>query len=223
MARLSKSHTMVPVFRSKRSLFLFAFLFTLIFICCTKKKEIVYEFSYTGSPYKGKVVHFLNTSSGADKFLWSFGDGTTASVAKPDHTYTNGGLYKVSLVINDDTSHIIKKDVGIGVDSTAMTLLVGSRTYSQNSVGQDSTYPPTNYTYPDTIMTIKEINPATISFGDEVFYFSSFAGGVLVFNGTSTGSDYSHLSYDIANDKISYEHYKQASRHYYFTDYKHSK
>jgi PKD repeat protein len=214
---------MVSVFRSKSLLFILPFLCTLILLCCKKRNEIVYEFSYSGSPYIGNVIHFKNTSTGTDRFLWSFGDGTTATVAKPDHTYTNGGIYKVSLVINDDTSHIIKKDVGIGVDSIAMTFLVGTRSYSHSSLGQDSTYPPTNYTYPDTIMTIKEIDPATISFGNELFYFSSFASGVLKFNGTTESSDYSHLSYDIANDKISYEHYKQASRHYYFTDYKYSK
>lgn len=217
-----KSQTMVPVFRSRYLLFLLPFLCSLVFVCC-KKEEIVYAFSYSGSPYIGNVIHFSNTSHGAEKFSWSFGDGTTASEARPDHTYTSGGIYKVSLVINDDTSHIVHRDVPIGVDSVAMSMLVSTRSYSHSSVGQDSTYPPKNFTYPDTIMTIKEIDPATISFGSELFYFSSFAGGVLKFNGTKGSSDYSHLSYDIANDKIAYEHYKQASRHYYFTDYKYSK
>ena len=107
-----------------------------------------------------------------------------------------------------------------------MTLLVSTRTYSHSAVGQDSTYPPTNYTYPDTIMTIKEIDPATVSFGDELFYFSSFAGGSLKFTGQEMGAvstDSSTLSFDITNGQIAYKHYKQASRHYYFTDYKYSK
>jgi PKD repeat protein len=45
----------------------------------------------------GAPVVFTNTSANADTFLWAFGDGITATVANPAHTYAAAGTYTVSL------------------------------------------------------------------------------------------------------------------------------
>lgn len=45
----------------------------------------------------GLSVSFQNTSSDADRYSWSFGDGTTSNEVNPTHVYAEEGLYDVSL------------------------------------------------------------------------------------------------------------------------------
>lgn len=45
----------------------------------------------------GLSVSFQNTSSDADRYTWSFGDGNTSTEANPTHVYAEEGLYDVSL------------------------------------------------------------------------------------------------------------------------------
>src|SRR6185436_14105135 len=56
---------------------------------------------FDGAPLEGTVpltVTFTNLTSGtAGTYLWNFGDGTTSSATNPSHTYTNSGLFTVSL------------------------------------------------------------------------------------------------------------------------------
>jgi len=42
-------------------------------------------------------VTFTNLSQGTDTYLWAFGDGITATVANPVHTYATAGTYTVTL------------------------------------------------------------------------------------------------------------------------------
>ncbi|MFZ4563885.1 MAG: PKD domain-containing protein [Bacteroidales bacterium] len=44
----------------------------------------------------GQTVIFNNTTSGADSYLWDFGDGQTSTEQNPTHTYT-GGPFTVTL------------------------------------------------------------------------------------------------------------------------------
>gem|GEM_PF-510779 len=44
---------------------------------------------------------FENTSSGANQYLWDFGDGTASDQASPSHTYTEGGNYTVVLTASN--------------------------------------------------------------------------------------------------------------------------
>ena len=50
-------------------------------------------------------VNFTNFSSGSQKFIWDFGDGTKDSTTKhPKHSYTTKGVYKISLTVIDSNS-----------------------------------------------------------------------------------------------------------------------
>lgn len=42
-------------------------------------------------------VKFSNASSGANSYIWSFGDGATSTLENPSHNYTAPGLYRVGL------------------------------------------------------------------------------------------------------------------------------
>ena len=55
---------------------------------------------FVAVPTNGPVpltVAFTNQSLNATDFLWSFGDGQTATNVHPVHTYTNAGVYSVEL------------------------------------------------------------------------------------------------------------------------------
>ncbi len=44
------------------------------------------------------TVNFSNTSTGAQTYVWNFGDGNTSSAANPVHTYTKTGNFTVRLI-----------------------------------------------------------------------------------------------------------------------------
>lgn len=44
-----------------------------------------------------QLIQFLNTSTGADHYLWDFGDGNSSSEVNPTHVYTSAGLFAVYL------------------------------------------------------------------------------------------------------------------------------
>lgn len=46
------------------------------------------------------TVNFDNLSTGADDYLWNFGDGTTSDAFEITHTYADTGTYTVTLIAN---------------------------------------------------------------------------------------------------------------------------
>ena len=44
------------------------------------------------------LVHFTNNSVNGTSFVWNFGDGTSSTLLNPTHSFTNYGLYTVSLM-----------------------------------------------------------------------------------------------------------------------------
>ena len=61
------------------------------------------EVDFSATPLSGDVplsVSFSDLSTGViTAWTWDFGDGTTSSAESPTHTYTEGGSYPVSLVV----------------------------------------------------------------------------------------------------------------------------
>ena len=51
------------------------------------------------------TVQFINQSSDADRFIWDFGDGGTATVASPQHSYARG-RYEVQLIAIDEECNL---------------------------------------------------------------------------------------------------------------------
>jgi len=46
---------------------------------------------------KGESLRLNNTSTGADRYLWDFGDGQTSTTADPSHRYAAAGTYQIRL------------------------------------------------------------------------------------------------------------------------------
>jgi PKD repeat protein len=65
----------------------------------TVTSAVVADFS--AFPLSGPLpllVQFLNNSTGADSYVWAFGDDITSTLPSPTHTYTASGVYTISLV-----------------------------------------------------------------------------------------------------------------------------
>lgn len=71
----------------------------------------------------GYTVEFENQSSGADAFLWSFGDGQTSNEANPVHTYEQGGFYNVRLVC---TNQCYSRDTTLSIAVTPGEVLANN-------------------------------------------------------------------------------------------------
>lgn len=56
-------------------------------------------------------VTFVNSTTDAETYSWDFGDGQISTLENPYHLYTEGGVYKVKLVVSDSKgkqSQVIK-------------------------------------------------------------------------------------------------------------------
>jgi len=56
--------------------------------------------AFTADPTSGLVplsVQFTNQSNNAQSYVWDFGDGENSASLNPDHIYTTGGVYTVTL------------------------------------------------------------------------------------------------------------------------------
>ncbi len=79
--------------------------------------------SATATPTSGQAplaVHFYSTVTGGDTpytYAWSFGDGGTADVANPVHTFTAGGNYTAQLTVTDNTDDTATDSVVIHVSA----------------------------------------------------------------------------------------------------------
>ena len=196
------------------------FLLSLGFAACKKeKKATVYDFSYSGSSYIGNTVHFKTTPYPDGKSAWDFGDNTSAAVANPDHIYTVAGSYTVSLVLDGDTAHTIKKTLKIGADSLIMAGLMTTRVYKYFSTwtsnGGPSIIIHDTMSYMDTLISVTMVDPATILFSKENFYVTSFDGTLLKFehsfddySGFSPGPhvNYKYLSFYLSTNEVHYKY-----------------
>ena len=70
-----------------------------------------------GYSLSGNTVTFTDSSLGnPNNWYWQFGDATTSTLQNPVHTYTNNGLYNISLTISNsatDCSNIISKQLNV--------------------------------------------------------------------------------------------------------------
>ncbi|MEK9723025.1 MAG: PKD domain-containing protein [Rhodospirillaceae bacterium] len=68
------------------------------------------------------TINFYDTSSDADSWAWTFGDGTTSTSQNPSHTYNSDGTYSVSLTVTGPlgsltfTDHVYVGAAYIGPD-----------------------------------------------------------------------------------------------------------
>lgn len=85
------------------------------------------DFSFTTS---GLTATFVDQTPNADiavaAWAWDFGDGATATLQNPSHTYAAAGAYQVTLTVtgNNGLTDAISKDVAVSGGSSGLTLTV---------------------------------------------------------------------------------------------------
>lgn len=84
------------------------------------------------------TVNFTDTSlNNPTSWLWDFGDGNTSTLQNPQHTYTIGGTYNVSLTAtNSFGSNLITKNSYI-----TSNILAGQQIFTSSFSIQDWTVP----------------------------------------------------------------------------------
>ena len=88
----------------------------LLTACCAligcKKNNVDFTYSPT-EPRAGQSVLFSNQSSSGEDWEWTFGDGGTATLRSPSHTYRNPGSYLVTLKVDNKKSWMVSKQITV--------------------------------------------------------------------------------------------------------------
>lgn len=71
---------------------------TLVRVAKIEPPTPVVSFTGSGEGCAPLTVSFQNNTLYADRYEWDFGDGMKSNELNPTHTYTDGGLYSISLV-----------------------------------------------------------------------------------------------------------------------------
>jgi gliding motility-associated-like protein len=100
-------------------------LLTLIFchLISELKLSASTSFTYSGTCQNEKTK-FTNTSNWGNKYLWRFGDGNISSNRDPEYTFTEAGLYNVTLIVSKDTI----------TDSTSQQIIIYSTVFTENDI-----------------------------------------------------------------------------------------
>lgn len=77
------------------------------------------------SNFGSYTIQFINNSTLATEYLWDFGDGQTSTQANPQHTYSGGGNFTVTLTAtNGDCADVFELEV--------MSVAVDENEFSEN-------------------------------------------------------------------------------------------
>jgi photosystem II stability/assembly factor-like uncharacterized protein len=68
----------------------------------------------------GSNIEFSSNGAAGLKYQWTFGDGTTSTVAHPSHAYTTPGVYMVHVVVTNEAGSSAQADFVVRVANTAI-------------------------------------------------------------------------------------------------------
>lgn len=179
---------------------------------CTFKPY--YDFSVTGGLVTNDTLTFTAVAYPAtgNTYNWSFGDGTTSSVAQPIHLYTTAGSYPVTLTVNNDDEYRVTKTLKIVKAAVYTRSIAGTRMFHncQRVVYWVDKTKDTTF-YGDSTVTITYLSGVTLgalgetytynegkSVGGIVYYWRDHPGGAIPLD-----PDPAYIIYDPAKDSIS--------------------
>ncbi len=178
----------------------------------------------TGYP----VYFFSDASSNATGYHWDFGDGSTASEARPTHTYTAAGTYVVTLSINGRLP--VSRSVYVSDPPPYPFSL--NPTHKWRHSYQVTNGLGNSWYLPDTTFALKVIDPITILLGNDTLYYVTMypedSGRIeyMRYNNRNLGEITSQYLYLLRHSpdsivlKVTFEHGQWApfdTMHYYRT------
>ena len=163
-----------------------------IFSCnknTNKSTTATYHITYTGSCYLGSTIVFSTNAPAGSSLLWKFSDSTTSTEISPAHIFPSSGIYSVKLIINGDSINYLFKSLGIGLDSTQMPIISGTKTWSHSlhfqaspDTGSASGYLiDTIYSKADTTFPVSWINGGNILILNDTLEFSKTGGDTVIY------------------------------------------
>jgi parallel beta-helix repeat protein len=165
------------------------------------------DFSFT--PASGDVTTIFefnpsvsDTDGTVTDYMWDFGDGTTSTLAKPNHQYQASGTYSVSLIAQDDDGHnseIAEKEIVVSnlppvavAQSSTLVAFVGEKIEFDSSE---------SYDYDGKIISFKwDFGDGTIVYGQGVTHSYQNIGTYIV---TLYAKDPADATLDPDNDLLS--------------------
>lgn len=153
----------------------------------TKTVQIdpAFDFTWTGVPAAGYTLVFSSTAPAGSTLLWNFDDGTTSTEVMPAHTYASNGTYYVTLMIDNDADHIVKKKVVLFGTAAYLADIPGTRTFHHTYTDAYPWAPyHTTYTRADAALTIRAPVPGTLAIGTDTLFYAGNTNGdsVLLFS-----------------------------------------
>jgi gliding motility-associated-like protein len=116
-------------------------------------------------------IRFLNQSSNANGFLWSFGDGEIGADENPVHVYTESGDYVVLLEVVDDYGCVDSVSHSVMIFDNLKIYIPNS--FTPNGDGVNDEFKPIGKGYSDEGYNLTIYN----RWGQRVFSSSSFEKG----------------------------------------------
>ena len=78
----------------------------LALIGCDKSEYFTGKACFSSEPeviYINEEVNFINCSENASHYYWDFGDGNSSTEKDPTHSYSESGIYRVLLFVQNST------------------------------------------------------------------------------------------------------------------------
>ena len=99
-------------------------------------------FSAQKQEYNGQIpsVHFENRSLGGVQYHWDFSDGSTSTIAHPDHVFRKKGDYTVELVVTNEKGCVDRHERVVRIEEDYNLLAPSS--FSPNGDGTNDLFMP---------------------------------------------------------------------------------
>lgn len=104
----------------------------IITVSCKKEDEKHFECDFhvtDSSIISGGSVNFISLSEDYNNLFWDFGDGKTSMENRPVHTYSESGIYSVTLFAGNqnESESVTKEDYIIVVDTGSVIDVEGNK------------------------------------------------------------------------------------------------
>ncbi|MCQ2347409.1 MAG: PKD domain-containing protein [Paludibacteraceae bacterium] len=183
-------------------------LIALAIVALTACNKNSVDFTYSPTePRAGEKVSFSNLSTSGEEWLWSFGDGSTATNKFPSHVYKQPGKYVVSLKVDNKPSLMKTREITIydTIPNFSSTIVdsIGSHIYT-NETFEALVYNPYSFavSYEWSVEGVDYVGLSATNTGKTYqLYFSKQGTATvrlrIVMNGDTTLAEHTYVVNDV--------------------------